>query len=181
MFESSAQNRLINTHACPCIVATRTSLFECFRKWLRVHAIIFQKITCMFSHAIIYWMVHIAFFLRVHAKIVSPVTRAHAYQVIVILACTRTVYPAFTCVFSKIMFDWVHKEVWLLVEMVKEINQTNWIFPWVYHSIDTVISMSSITEIIEYKNSISNSMVKLVKRNGTLQTEKYDIVPFIIF
>ena len=106
MFESSAQNRLINTHACPCIVATRTSLFGCFSIFLRVHAIIFQKITCMFSHAIIYWMVHIAFFLRVHAKIVSPVTRAHAYQVIVILACTRTVYPAFTCVFSKIMFDW---------------------------------------------------------------------------
>ena len=41
----------------------------------------------------------------------------------------------------------------LLVETVEEDNQTNSMGPSVCHSIDTVISMSSITEIIEYKNS----------------------------
>ena len=37
-------------------------------------------------------------------------------------------------------------------------NQTNSMVPSVYHSIDMVISMSSIVEIIEYKNSISIGM-----------------------
>ena len=53
-----------------------------------------------------------------------------------------------------------HREVSLLVETVEEDNQTNSFGPPVCHSIDTVISMLSITEIIEYKNSISNSMDK---------------------
>ena len=53
-----------------------------------------------------------------------------------------------------------HREVSLLVETVQEDNRTNSILPSVCHSIDTVISMSSIAEIIEYKNSISIQMHK---------------------
>src|SRR5579862_8327981 len=48
-----------------------------------------------------------------------------------------------------------HREMSLLVETVEENNQTNCMSPSVCHSIDTVISMSSMLEIIEYKNSIS--------------------------
>ncbi len=43
----------------------------------------------------------------------------------------------------------------LWVETDKEDKRTNSIVPKVCHSIDKAISMSSIVEIIEYKNSIS--------------------------
>ena len=55
-----------------------------------------------------------------------------------------------------------HREVSLLVETVKEDNRTNSMCPSVCHSIDTVISMSSNGEIIEYKNSTWNPTSKEV-------------------
>jgi hypothetical protein len=52
-----------------------------------------------------------------------------------------------------------HKAVSLLVETVEEDNRTNSVCPYVCHSIDMVIFMSLIGEMLEYKNSISTIQV----------------------
>jgi len=43
MFEPYIKNRLLNIHACPCIVTTCASFFEHFDIFLHVHASIVEK------------------------------------------------------------------------------------------------------------------------------------------